>query len=161
MINYLIQIIAGALGTMGLMAMIGSPRRYLIHCAAIGSFTWFVYYFLYNGTDMVSEPIAALIGTVMGVFLARFLAVLEKCPVTIFLVSAIYPLVPGAGIFWTTFYFSTNQQNLAVDKGFLALKFALAIVLGIVVVFEIPQSFFSRIVGAFERRRRKNEKDSI
>ena len=149
MINALIQLIAGALGTMGLMAMIGAPRRYLFHCAVRGSFTWCAYYFLYNGTDFVSEPIATLIATVLSVFLARFLAVMEKCPVTIFLVAGIYPLVPGAGIFWTAFYFSTNQMDLAGAKGVLSLKLALAIVLGIVMVFEIPQSFYAKLVRLF------------
>jgi len=145
MINIVIQILAGAFGTLGLVAIIGAPKKYLFYCAAIGSLSWIVYYALFNYTDFISEPIATFAGTAVGILLSRFYAVREKCPVTIFLVSAIFPLVPGAGIFWTAFYLATNQLDLAGSKGFLAIKLALAIVLGIVIVFEIPQSFFGKL----------------
>lgn len=36
----------------------------------------------------------------------------------------------------------TDELALAVRTGFLALKVAVAIVLGIVFVFELPQGFF-------------------
>ena len=151
--NILIQAVAAALGTLGLVAIVGVPRKYLVHCAGIGAITWAVYFALYNYTDFVSEPIATLIGTAIGIVLARFFAVRERCPVTIFLVSAIFPLVPGAGIFWTTYYFATSQLDLAGSKGFLAIKLAMAIVLGIVLVFEIPQSFFTKMVGLLPEKK--------
>ena len=72
----------------------------------------------------------------------RFFAVRERCPVTIFLICGILPLVPGAGIYWTCYYLVTGQLDEASTRGFSALKAAVAIVLGIVFVFEIPQRFF-------------------
>ena len=77
----------------------------------------------------------------------------KRCPVTIFLISGILPLVPGAGIYWTAYYLVTNQLDLALSKGFLAVKVAVAIVLGIVFVFEIPQRFFKN-GGGFCRKER-------
>ena len=65
---------------------------------------------------------------------------------TIFLVSGILPLVPGAGIYWTAYYLVTDQLAEAADRGFLAVKVAVAIVLGIVFVFEIPQWVFRKAV---------------
>lgn len=53
----------------------------------------------------------------------------------------IFPLVPGAGIYWTAYYIVTDQMELASRTGFSAVKAAVAIVLGIIFVFEIPQSF--------------------
>lgn len=61
---------------------------------------------------------------------------------TIFLICGILPLVPGAGIYWTCYYLVTGQLDEASTRGFSALKAAVAIVLGIVFVFEIPQRFF-------------------
>lgn len=69
-------------------------------------------------------------------------AVREKCPVTIFLISGIIPLVPGAGIYWSAFYMVTDQLAEAGEAGFAAVKAAIAIVLGIVCVFELPQGVF-------------------
>lgn len=59
-----------------------------------------------------------------------------------FLICGILPLVPGAGIYWTCYYLVTGQLDEASTRGFSALKAAVAIVLGIVFVFEIPQRFF-------------------
>ena len=56
--------------------------------------------------------------------------------------GSIMPLVPGAGIYWTCYYLVTGQLGEASTRGFSALKAAVAIVLGIVFVFEIPQRFF-------------------
>ena len=76
------------------------------------------------------------------ILLSRCFAVREHCPVTIFLISGIIPLVPGAGIYRAAYYTVTNQLYLAVQTGFDAVKMAVAIVLGIVFVFEIPQAVF-------------------
>ncbi len=94
---------------------------------------------LMNG---LTAPSAALAATIVVIFLSRTFAVRERCPVTIFLISGIFPLVPGAGIYWTAYYIVTDELALAVRTGFLACKVAVAIVLGIVFVFELPQKFF-------------------
>ena len=78
---------------------------------------------------------------------ARLAAVKERCPVTIFLISGIFPLVPGAGVYWTVYYMVTDQLYLAVQTGYTAVKVAVAIVLGIVFVFELPQGLFRALVG--------------
>ena len=58
------------------------------------------------------------------------------------MISGIFPLVPGAGIYWTSYYIVTDQLTLALHTGYEAVKTAVAIVLGIVFVFEIPQQVF-------------------
>ena len=71
----------------------------------------------------------------------------KPVPGTIFLISGIFPLVPGAGIYWTVYYLVTDQLGLAVHTGYAAVKAAVAIVLGIVAVFELPQGMFAWIAG--------------
>ena len=53
-------------------------------------------------------------------------------------------LVPGAGVFWFSYYITTSQFELGLGSGFMALKVAVAIVLGIVFAMELPQRLFSR-----------------
>ena len=84
-----------------------------------------------------------------GDFPVQVAAVRNRCPVTIFLVSGIFPLVPGAGIYWTAYYLVTEQLRLAVYTGYEAVKVAVAIVLGIVFVFELPQGVFRWMAKAF------------
>ena len=64
-----------------------------------------------------------------------------------FLIAGIFPLVPGAGIYWTAYYVVTDQLAKASARGFLTLKIAVAIVLGILFVFEFPQKWFRRIAS--------------
>ena len=72
---------------------------------------------------------------------------LPFCPVTIFLIAGIFPLVPGAGVYWTAYYIVTDQLRLAAETGYTAVKVAVAIVLGIVFIFELPQGLFVRLAG--------------
>ena len=88
-----------------------------------------------------------LAAAVVVVFLSRLAAVAKECPVTIFLISGIFPLVPGAGVYWTVYYIVTDELSLAVQNGYMAVKTAVAIVLGIVFVFELPQGLFRFLMG--------------
>ena len=118
------------------------PSKYYPYCGLIGASGWAVYVFLWMRTGFWSEAAVVFLATVLVILMSRFFAVRERCPVTIFLICGILPLVPGAGIYWTCYYLVTGQLDEASTRGFSALKAAVAIVLGIVFVFEIPQRFF-------------------
>ena len=59
-----------------------------------------------------------------------------------FLIAGIFPLVPGAGIYWTVYYLVTGEAALACSSGATALKAAFAIVLAIAAAFELPRGAF-------------------
>ena len=69
-----------------------------------------------------------------------------------FLISGIFPLVPGAGVYWTVYYIVTDELNVGLQNGYLAVKTAVAIVLGIVFVFELPQGMFRVLMGKGRKR---------
>ena len=108
-----------------------------------GGAGWLVYALL---VPSLSVPVATFFATVLVIFLSRIFAMTEKCPATVFLTTGIFPLVPGVGLYWTTYYTVTEQMDLALANGVLALQSAVAIVLGIVVVFELPQRFFRGVI---------------
>ena len=138
----LLQILAAGIGTVAFGALFGVPSKYYPYCVLIGASGWAVYVFLWMRTGFWSEAVVVFLATVLVILMSRFFAVRERCPVTIFLICGILPLVPGAGIYWTCYYLVTGQLDEASTRGFSALKAAVAIVLGIVFVFEIPQRFF-------------------
>ena len=80
---------------------------------------------------------------------------LSHCPITIFLVSGIIPLVPGAGIYYTAYYLVTGQMSLAAVKGLEAVKIAFAIVLGIIFVVSIPRDAFQIRYWRAKRKRKR------
>lgn len=133
------QIIAAVAGTIGFSVLYSVPREYYTYCGLIGGAGWLVYCLL---IPRCSAPEAALFAAILVVLLSRLFAVKERCPVTIFLISGIFPLVPGGGIYWTAYYIVTGEMELAAQKGFTAVKVAVAIVLAIVAVFQVPQKVF-------------------
>ena len=70
-------------------------------------------------------------------FLSRYAAVRLKCPSTVFLICGIFPLIPGAGVFWSAYYIASNQINSAFMTGLMSVKLTLAIVLGIIVAASV------------------------
>ena len=52
-----------------------------------------------------------------------------------------------AGTYMTAYYIVTDQLRLAAETGYTAVKVAVAIVLGIVFIFELPQGLFVRLAG--------------
>ena len=57
---------------------------------------------------------------------------------TIFLLPGIFPLVPGAGIYYTAYYFLQGEQELFASKGGETFKVALALALGIALICSLP-----------------------
>lgn len=137
--NLLAETGAAVVGTVAFSLLFGVPTKYYPYCGLIGGGGWLFYAWLVKS---VSEPAAALGATIAVILLSRLFAVRKRCPVTIFLISGIFPLVPGAGIYWTAYYIVTDELSMAAEKGFISLKVAAAIVLGIVFVFELPQGLF-------------------
>ncbi len=135
------EVAAAAVGTVAFSLIFGVPKKFYPYCGLIGGAGWLVYALLYD-SGICTAAEATFLATVLVVILSRFFAVREKCPVTVFLISGIFPLVPGAGIYWTAYYLVTDQLALSLATGFDAVKAAVAIVLAIVIVFELPYRFF-------------------
>lgn len=141
------------LGTVAFSVLFNVPRRFYICCGLTGMAGWLCYLV---SVEMMSVSTATFLGTVLVVLMSRILAVWKKCPITVFLVSGIFPLIPGAGVYYTVY--NVVQGNLAEagGKGMEAIKIAFAIVLGIVFVVSIPKRWFqvrywrSRFRGASE-----------
>lgn len=134
------QLAAAFAGTVAFGFLFGIPSRYFGYCGLCGAVAWGVYVLPLWGSGVI----ASFAATVMLTFLSRLLAVWKRCPVTVFLIAGLIPLVPGVGLYWTFYYLVTNQMEQMSSTGLSAVKSACAIVLAIVLVFEIPQKFFRR-----------------
>ena len=127
--------IAGA-GTLSFAVLFGCPRKSLPFCGLVGAVGWFVYELaVMLGADSAAASLLAVIPLTL---LTRVFAIVIKMPVTVFLLSGIFPLVPGAGIYYTAYYFLRNDRALCTSKGIETLKVAVALALGIAIVCSIP-----------------------
>lgn len=130
-------------GATAFAVLFNVPRHFYIGCGITGAAGWCVYLILEEYTG-VSTAIASFCGTLVVVLMSRMLTVRMKCPITIFLVSGVIPMVPGAGIYYTTYYLVMNQLGMAASKGLEAVKVSFGIVLGIAIVLSIPRDVFQK-----------------
>lgn len=126
-------------GTMAFSMLFNVHKRFYFCCGLTGMAGWLTFCAI---REISSVTMASFLGTIVVVLMSRILAVWKRCPITVFLVSGIFPLVPGAGVYYTAYYFVTNSIQLASQKGIESVKIAFAIVLGIVFVVSIPKDWF-------------------
>lgn len=139
--GWVFQAIAAFVGTVGFAVLYGVPRSEYIHvgvCSAVGWMAYLVMLRLVGATVIESNFVA----TIVVVLVSRFMAVYRRCPVIVFQICGVFPLIPGAGIFWTVYYLVNKQPSEAFASGFTALGVAVAIVIGIIFVTSLPGRMF-------------------
>lgn len=137
------QIIMSILATLAFVILFNAPRKEFVFCAFNGCLGWMSYQlFLGYGAGVV---MASLWATLILTLAARVLSALRRTPVTIFLIPGIFTLVPGAGIYYASYYLIMNDLAQFTAKGIETFKIAGAMVLGIVFGLALPQSWFNRL----------------
>ena len=139
----IVQVISAFFAILAFSVVNNVPKKFLLYCGLEGSVGWFVYLIFLPAQGAV---MANFFGSLALAIMAHVFARVFKAPVTVFLIAGIFPLVPGSGIYWTAFYVVTNDLEQAGARGFLTFKDAVAIVLGILLVFEFPQSWFRKVL---------------
>lgn len=130
------QFLFAGVGTLSFAILFACPRRSLPFCALVGAVGWFAYELLVMfGADAST---ASLLAAIPLTLLARIFSITIKMPVTIFLLSGIFPLVPGAGIYYTAYYFIQGNNDLAFSHGINTFKVAVALAIGITLVLSLP-----------------------
>ncbi len=138
--EYIYQFFIAFGGTMAFAALFHVPPRQYLACGAAGAAGWLVYTWMMQLQP--STVVASLVAVLPLTALARLFSTRRKAPITLFLLCGIFPLVPGAGIYYTAYYFITGQTGLTVDKGTETIKIAGALALGMVLVLSLPGRLF-------------------
>ncbi len=139
----IVQFVISMLATISFSVLFTAPKKEILWCGLTGAFGWLIYYLCtQNGINLV---LASGIATFGLTILGRCLAVIRKNPVTVYLLTGIFPLVPGAGIYYTAYYLFIGNTQMSGYKGLETLEIAGAIVFGIIFGFGIPQSLFHKL----------------
>ena len=137
-----LQALAAFAGTAAFALLFGIDREHYVPAGVIGAIGWAVYLILVRNCG--ATPVGAtLAASALVCVISRIAAVPFRIPAQGFLLCGIFPLVPGAGIFWFTYCLTVSQFDLSLHSGWLASKTAIAIVLGIILAMELPQRLFS------------------
>lgn len=140
--SVLLQALAAFVGTAAFALLFGIDREHYVPAGVIGAIGWAVYLILVR--QCCATPVTAtLASSTLVCILSRMAAIPFRIPAQGFLLCGIFPLVPGAGVFWFTYYLTDSQFDLSMQSGWMASKVAIAIVLGIILAMELPQRLFS------------------
>lgn len=138
------QTLAAFIGTFAFAILFGVPRQQYATCGIIGAIGWAAFLIM-TRAGIAGTMVSITFSTVFICLMSRMVAVWDKCPSTVYLLCGIFPLVPGAGIFWFTYYLVAEKFRLSMTTGFNAGMAAIAIVLGIILAMEFPQRWFSKL----------------
>lgn len=146
--DIILHLLVSLIATAGFSVVFNIPRRHIAFCSMLGVVSWMLYLLL---TPSFGAVAATFFGTCAIVLLSRVLAVVRKCPVAVLLIPGIITLAPGSAIYYTAYYFVTNDISSAGQYCFLTVKLALAIVLGIIVVTAIPMPHLKNLFSKKEK----------
>lgn len=143
MLDFLLQFATAFFATLGFAIVFSAPKKELIFCGFTGALGWIIYYCMQKaGFHFV---VACIVATMSLTIFARAFAVMRRNPGTLYLLSGIFPLVPGAGIYYTAYYLFTGNEAMSAAKGMETFETAAGIVFGIIFGFAIPQSLFLKL----------------
>ncbi len=135
------EIFAAVFGTIAFSILFEVPCRYSVVSGAVGGGGWIIFRL---ASPVCGTIMACFLSSMSVVFFSRLLAVKRHCPATVFMVPGLFPLVPGITVYRAVYHLLMDERALALENGYEAMKSAIAIVLGIILVFEIPQKLFSK-----------------
>lgn len=126
--NVWVQLASSTIACVGLAILYKVSSRQ-IFWAGIGSFiTWAIYLAAeeYTGSAYLATMVASIFVSFYGMIMAKE----NRAPETIFRTVAVFPLVPGAHLYYMMYYAVMSETRMAVSEARKSLLLALAVVCG-------------------------------
>ncbi len=125
----LLQCLFAFLGCTGFIIQFNIHGKGSLLCALGGALTWLVYLIAQNlsGSDLTAYFWAALFSSLYSEIMAR----IRKYPAISYLVISIFPIIPGAGAYYTMHYAVQGQMEQFASKGLFTAAIALIMAVGI------------------------------
>ncbi len=116
-------------GTVGFAMLVHTPKKAWLPCGVIASFSYLVYWaFLRAG---LSDPTSIFLGSFFGSLAGQICARKMKIIGTVFLMSAVVPVVPGLGLYRMMAFWGQNRIADGATMGIRAMITVAMIALGL------------------------------
>ena len=130
--NFILSLIFAYIACLG-FGLIFHVRNKLLFISPIGGvILWGMYLAL--ETSVSSVVVRTLIATMVAAIFCEIIARYMKVPVTVFMIIAILPLVPGSGIYYSMEAFINEDYERFFLKGIETIGIAGAIAVGIIII---------------------------
>lgn len=136
-------IVAALVGTVGFALIFKLKGKYIFGVSVSGFLIYIIYLLMLRAYP--SEFLAAFVSTAFVVLVSEILARILKAPTMIFITTAIVPIVPGSGLYYSMKYLLWRDWTNFVDRFKSMLSVAFGIVCGIIFVsaaFKLITSLF-------------------
>ena len=116
-----------------------TPKKELIYVGFAGAIGYAIFFTLDRYANL------GLAGTFLGAsaicILAKYYSASHTMPKLLYVLPAIYPLVPGAGIYYAMHDIMIGDFASAINEGMIALKTVGVVVIAMLVI--LPNQFFT------------------
>ena len=108
--------------------VLDAPKKLNVYIGLLGGLGWLTYLILISTYDYM---LATYLSSVVIAFVSHLGARKFKVPVTVFFIPSFFPLVPGAKIYQSVYFYITNKPGLGnqyfLETIFISGMIALAI----------------------------------
>lgn len=152
-LEIVINIVFAWLAAVGFGLIINVPHRALVLCGISGSAGWILYWLANRiGVGRLgSNLLGALCVGILGLVFAR----IKKCPVTVFNIPGVVPLVPGVPAYQAVRAMVEGQLSDAENLILRVAIVTIAIAMGFMLAQLIGEIFFKKC------QNRKNKKNLV
>lgn len=146
--DWYIQCLAACIGCLGFSLQFNEHGPGVALCVLGGGLSWAAYCAVlhFSGSDILAYFGAAIASAAYSEAMAR----IRKYPAISYLVVSIFPMIPGASIYYTTGYVVRGDMAGFASKGTHTIAIAGAIAVGILMV-----STLVRLWGVWKQRNKK------
>lgn len=125
------SIMAG-IGTTAFAILFRVAKQHFIDCTILGFISWFL--FLTLSSLQSNVMLSIFISGFIIAIASRILAVKRKCPAIVFLMTSLFPLLPGLSFYRSIYYMLMGQETIAISfaKESFLIAFTIAISIAIV-----------------------------
>lgn len=124
----MIKLLWAMLGSLGFGIIFNVNRNKLFPVMIGGFLNYFVYYIILRITNNIF--LSAAFCAIATSLYSECLALMLKCPTTIFILTGLIPSVPGSSLFYTMQNLVLKNTNEALKQGIITIEVILGIVSG-------------------------------
>ncbi|WP_272508987.1 threonine/serine exporter family protein [Clostridium ganghwense] len=135
MITIVLNSLYALIATLGFAVLFNIKGKNILFASIGGSVGWFVY--LLTLTYSPSKIFAMFLASIALSIYSEIMARVLKAPVTIFMICAIIPLVPGSGMYYTMLESIKGNIDKSLSLGLETLSIAVSIAAATILVASI------------------------